>query len=213
MDVFGSHWKDHYKKIKADWVKKVSDEDIVIVAGDISWAISEEGASKDLEWIEALPGRKIFVKGNHDFWWQSLKKLNEKYKTIDFIQNNAFLYGDVAFCGTRGWMIPNSEGFEESDTKIYRREVMRLERSIEAAREFKEAREIVVITHYPPITKQFLKTDFNDIILKNNIKHVIYGHLHDEKSWECTINGKYSGVNYYLTSCDYLNFKLLEIEI
>ncbi len=213
MDIFGAHWTNHHQKIKADWEQKVTDNDIVIVAGDISWAITEEEAHADLSWIDELPGRKIFVKGNHDYWWKSLSKLQGKYKTIDFIQNNAFCYNDIVFCGSRGWMMPGSDGFTDNDLKIYNREVMRLEMSIKEAKKCKDPKEIIVVTHYPPITKQVLNTNYNQVIRNHHINHVVYGHLHDENSWANTIVGEHDGINYYLTSCDYLDFKLIEITI
>ncbi len=210
MNIFGDNWNDHYKKIESDWKSQVRDNDIVVVAGDISWGINEEESEVDLLWVEKLPGTKIFIKGNHDYWWKSLKKLNEKYKTIKFIQNNAVVIDDYIFCGTRGWDIPYSET-DESDLKIYNREILRLKNSIKDAKKCCDNKEIILVTHYPPITKRCLSTEFNNVIIQNNIKTVIYGHLHGKDSFLKAVDEEINGIRYYLTSCDYLDFKLIDI--
>ena len=133
MDVFGEHWYKHHEKIKENWLEKISDKDTILIAGDISWSMKMEEGLKDLDWIHELPGRKIFVRGNHDYWWQSISKLNNLYEDMNFIQNNYFTYEDYAICGTRGWTCPGGEHFTEHDEKIYSRELIRLKLSLDLA--------------------------------------------------------------------------------
>lgn len=210
MDIFGNHWKNHENKIKEDWLKKVNYNDIVLIAGDISWALKYKEAIAHLKWIESLPGKKILIKGNHDLWWNSIKKLNSEYKNMYFIQNNSFVFDDIAFVGTRGWDIPGYHKFNEHDEKIYKREALRLENSINSLKD-NNYNKIIAMMHYPPIMKWNKKTNFVNILNNSNTKAVIYGHLHDSVSWNNIVE-KHLGINYILTSADYLDFKLIEIK-
>ncbi len=209
MDIFGDNWEEHYEKIKADWISKVKEEDLVLLTGDISWGMSLKEADEDFKWIDNLPGKKIIVKGNHDYWWTTLKKMNDLYKSIKFINNNFYEYNGIAICGSRGWLCPKDSEFTEHDTKIYNREVNRMEMSIKAAKAA-GMKEIIVIMHYPPTNDKHEESKFTDLFLKEEIKNVFYGHLHTELSFEAGIKGEFNGVHYYLTSCDYLDFKLLK---
>ncbi|GAB6107965.1 metallophosphoesterase [Fusibacter bizertensis] len=206
MEVFGAHWDKHYDKIKQDWLDRVKPEDTVILPGDISWAISFEGASKDLTWIDELPGRKIIFKGNHDFWWVSLTKMEGKYASIEFIHNSFSTYKNVGICGTRGWVCP-SDDFTEEDEKIYKRELLRLQFSIKQA-QAAGYDDIIGVIHYPPTNEKKESSGFTEIFEKNDIKLVVYGHIHGKSNFKNALKGDYHGVNYQLTSCDYLNFKL-----
>ena len=152
MDIFGDKWLKHDEKIKNNWLKKINDEDTVLIAGDISWSMKMENGMQDLEWIHNLPGRKIMIKGNHDFWWSSITKLNNLYEDMNFIQNNFFSYEDYAICGTRGWTCPGGENFSQHDEKIYNRELNRLRLSLDAAVKsgFKK---FIVMIHYPPMNE------------------------------------------------------------
>lgn len=208
MDVFGEHWLNHYKRIKNDWIQRVTDEDVVLIAGDTSWAMNIEDALVDLEWIDALPGTKYLIKGNHDYWWKSVTKLNEQFKTLHFIQNNSFEIGDYAICGTRGWMLESSE-LSEQDQKIFNREIMRLERSVRDA--VKMNKKIIAVMHYPPMMKNQVDSGFSEILEKYGVSVVVFGHLHDSYSWNQAITGEHRGVEYHLVSCDYLDFHLKEI--
>ncbi|MEG2354340.1 MAG: metallophosphoesterase, partial [Clostridium sp.] len=126
MDVFGKHWEGHENKIISDWMKNVKDDDTVLVLGDTSWGINLEEAKEDLDIINNLPGKKIFVKGNHDYWWTTVTNLNKLYEDMSFLQTNFYEYNDYAICGGRGWMCPNDVKFDGNDEKIYVREENRL---------------------------------------------------------------------------------------
>lgn len=212
MNVFGDHWEQHYAKIKRDWYEKITDDDLVIVAGDISWAMRMEDALVDLEWINALPGRKVFIKGNHDYWWQSLTKMQGQYQTITYIHNNYYAIRGLAICGTRGWILPGSESFQKEDDKIYQRELRRLERSLKLASDDPTVKDIVVALHYPPIQPYSKDNEMVRLLKQYQIKHVVYGHLHDEGSWGFAIKGPFEGIHYHLVSVDYLGFGVKEID-
>lgn len=209
MDVFGQNWFQHDKKIKNNWVKRVKDEDTVLIAGDISWSMKIEDGMNDLQWIHNLPGRKIMVKGNHDYWWVSITKLNNLYEDMKFIQNNFFVYEDYAICGTRGWICPGGENFKAHDEKIYTRELSRLRLSLDAA--VKEGfKKFIVMIHYPPMNEKLVESGFVEIFKEYNIEKVVYGHLHGP-SLTKALNGEKDGIEYILTSGDYLDFNPIKI--
>lgn len=211
MDIFGPQWSEHYKKIEQDWDRNVNINDTVLIPGDISWAMTLEEAMRDLQWINERPGRKILIKGNHDYWWGSIKKLNSLFDNMHFIQNNYFIYEDYAICGTKGWTVPNENKFTEQDEKIYIREVHRLKLSLESAR--KEGyNKIITMLHYPPTNEKLEPSLFTEILETYGVEKVIYGHLHGEGSYSCGLKGEFNGVEYYLASCDYLDFKLLPLK-
>jgi uncharacterized protein len=205
MDIFGDIWKNHHDKIKQNWLNLVKEDDLVLISGDISWAMKFDDADKDLCFIEALPGKKIVIQGNHDYWWDSAAKLNERYKSISFIKNNYFTYKDYAICGARGWVCPNDTLFTKHDMKIYNREKGRLEASLSMAK--KEGfNKYIVMLHYPPTNNKKEDSCFIDTIKKYEVEKVVYGHLHGQKNFKASIQGHYKGTNYYLASCDYINF-------
>lgn len=209
MDVFGDKWYKHDEKIKENWLKSINDQDTVLIAGDISWSMKMEEGKEDLEFIHNLPGRKIFIKGNHDYWWTSITKLNSLYDDMDFIQNNFFSYEDYAICGTRGWVTPSSSKFTAHDKKIYDRELIRLRLSLDLAvkANFKK---IIVMVHYPPTNEGFNDLGFIDIFKEYNVEKVIYGHLHGY-GLNNVFEGIKDGIEYMLTSCDYINFDPIKI--
>ncbi len=209
MDIFGEKWENHHEKIKNNWIEKISAEDTVLIAGDISWSMSISEGLEDLEWIHKLPGKKILIKGNHDYWWSSITKLNSLYEDMDFIQNNFFNYKDVAICGTRGWNCPGAARFTEHDEKIYNRELIRLRISLdEAVRS--GYNKFIVMLHYPPTNDKFEETKLISILKEYNVSKVIYGHLHGP-SLNRLYEGNIEGVEYIVTSCDYLDFDPLKI--
>ena len=206
MDIFGNKWIKHEEKIKASWMELVNDDDLVLIAGDISWGINQSESYNDLKWIDDLPGKKIISKGNHDYWWGSITKLNKMFDNIKFIQNNFYTYNDYAICGTRGWVYPLET---EKDEKIYARELIRLRLSLDAAVKAGYSK-IIVMIHYPPTNENMEETEFIKIFKDYNVEKVIYGHIHGyglSKVVECT----YDDVEYIMTSADYLDFKLKKI--
>jgi predicted phosphohydrolase len=156
MDIFGDNWTGYWEKIKIDWTSKVSDEDIVLIAGDISWAMSLENARIDFAELEKLSGRKVIIRGNHDYWWSSYSKVKAVLsKTTFAVQNNAVRIDDCLFCGTRGWTIA-AEGSNEEDKKIYDRELQRLKLSLEdMKKQKKEGDKVFGLIHYPPFNVKF----------------------------------------------------------
>lgn len=209
MDVFGEHWSEHDEKIKENWINNIKEEDTILIAGDLSWAIKMEESLKELEWINNLPGRKIISKGNHDYWWSSISKLNKLYANMNFIQNNFFLYGDYAICGTRGWSCPGAYNFKAHDEKIYAREQIRLRLSLDAAKKAGYDK-IICMIHYPPTNEKFEESAFTAIFKEYNVEKVIYGHLHG-KSLNKVLNGEHEGIEYIMTSCDFIDFNPVRI--
>lgn len=212
MNIFGENWNKHEEKIKNDWLSKVKPEDWVIHPGDFSWAMYLKDTIKDFEYLNNLPGKKIMLKGNHEYWWTTVTNmknfLNENnFQNIDFLQNNSFEVEDKIICGTRGWSLVNEE--TESAKKIIDREALRLELSIKSG--LGREKEIIVFMHYPPIIKQNINTQFMKVLQKYNIKRCYYAHLHS-KSIKDAIEGEVQGIEFKLVSADGLDFKLLKIE-
>ncbi len=206
MKVFGKHWYKHYEKIEKDWMARVQDDDLVLIPGDVSWAMRLEEARKDMNFIKSMPGKKVMVKGNHDYWWQSLNKVSSMYPEFMYIQNNSITYDHIAICGTRGWICPNKNKFTKEDEKIYKREINRLEISLNTVSDNVDA--IYVMTHYPPTNDSLEPSDFTRIYEKYGVGKVIYGHLHGKESFKMGLKGIRNHVEYELVSCDYLDFKL-----
>lgn len=206
MCIFGPSWQDHMQKIKYDWLKDVQEEDLVLIPGDISWAMRLSEASTDLEWLNALPGKKICIRGNHDFWWDRPGKLNRLYEQLYFLQNTAYIVGHVGICGTRGWALEKCE-FEENERMI-KRECQRLRLSLEAAMA-QHVKEIWVMMHYPPCESDKFTSPFIELMKQYPVKKIIYGHLHDENSWQKAPIGYIEQMAFYLVSADYLGFKPL----
>lgn len=212
MDIFGENWENHEKKIKDNWIKKVTDNDLVLLPGDFSWAMYLGDALEDFKFLNELPGKKLLLKGNHDYWWETLTKnrrfLEEhNFKNIDFIYNNSYLWEDKIIVGTRGW----SEQ-EEKPEKIIRRENTRLELSLNyGINKFGNDKEIIVCMHFPPFNKyEELDLNFIKTMKKYNVKKCIYGHIHGEAQKEA-IQGKINGIEFIMASSDYTNFDLIQI--
>lgn len=211
MDIFGEHWENHYEKIEKDWIKKVSQNDLVLLPGDFSWAMKLQNTYNDFKFIEKLPGKKLLLKGNHDYWWTTLKSMRKylkenNLKTIDFLHNNSYEFENYHICGTRGWTISENDS---ENKKIYKREVERLKLSLESLKQFKEEKDIIVCMHYPPI-KENETSKFVETMQEYNVKTCIYGHLHGASQKE-VIEGKIKNIQFKMVSCDYTNFKLIQI--
>ncbi|MDY6029388.1 MAG: metallophosphoesterase [Acidaminococcaceae bacterium] len=211
MDIFGERWRGHKEKIKTDWLQKVSDEDTVIICGDISWAMNLREAQQDLTWLAALPGRKILLRGNHDYWWDSMQKMQNLYgNAFDFLQNNCYETEAAVICGTRGWTLPSVETFTEEDEKIYAREGIRLELSLKSAQQRFPSLPQIVALHYPPLFKSGERNLFTELLEKYQVQHCVFGHIHGENC-EHVFEGVSNEVNYKLVSCDTQNFSLCKI--
>lgn len=207
MDIFGDNWKGHDTKIIDDWKSKVKDEDLVLLPGDISWALKLSDAALDLKVIDSLPGKKIISKGNHDYWWSSLNKMNNlDLKTINFLYNNSYEYRDISICGTRGWISKDSCEFTEDDIKIYDREVNRLKNSLEKAKN----KRIIAVIHYPPFNQDHSASDFTKLLSQYNVELCLYGHLHGQ-GHKYHYEGIIDGVEYKFIASDFLDFKLERI--
>ncbi len=206
MGIFGKAWEEHHEKIKENWINKISDDDLVLIAGDISWGMKLNEALKDIEYIHNMPGKKVIIKGNHDYWWSSISKINSLYDDIYFIQNTHYKFDDYAICGTRGWIALDGEEHNEA---VYKRELLRLEMSIQSA--IKEGiNKIIVMMHYPPLTKYTRCREFLDILSKYKVEKVIYGHIHSSSENIC-FNGIYNDIEYICTSADIINFDPVRI--
>jgi predicted phosphohydrolase len=213
MDIFGSHWSDHWNRIREDWSARVRPEDIVLIPGDISWAMQLEDARIDLDSIGSLPGTKIMIRGNHDYWWSSLSKVKRILPpSVHVLQNNSLTLDGYTFCGTRGWINPGMKDFGEHDAKIYNRELQRLKLSLDHgvtnSKSFESS--LIVLLHYPPFDDRGQATEVVNLLEQYKPSHVVYGHLHGEGA-KYAFEGKYNDTMYYLVSCDYLNFKLKKI--
>ena len=212
MDVFGDHWEGHFARISQDWRERVEPEDIVLIPGDISWAMQLAHAVPDLRAIGELPGRKILVKGNHDYWWSSLTQLKAILpERMDVLQHSAIDVGGAVVCGTRGWVIPTRETpLAPEDEKLYQRELMRMEMALQAADKLRAGRPIVVMMHYPPLYLSERDTAFTQLFERYGAHTVVYGHLHG-LGIRSGFNGEHAGVQYRLVSCDSLEFQLAKI--
>ena len=212
MDVFGPKWENHTERLKENWLSLVSPEDLVIICGDISWGLRLEEAMADLEFLDTLPGHKVITKGNHDLWWSSVSKLNKISEGMTFLQNTAYVIdepqsnGDarkLAICGTRGWICPGTDGFDEHDQKIYNRETLRLKMSLDDAVS-KGATEIIAALHYPPSNDRFEDSAFTKTLEEYGVKTCVYGHLHGRDAFKNGYKGVWNGVEYKLVSLDFV---------
>lgn len=209
MNVFGAHWEGHFDRIRADWKARVSGEDTVLIPGDISWAMQIENAMDDLRAIAELPGRKILLRGNHDYWWCGITRLRELLPDGMYaVQNDAMLLDGVAFCGTRGWTLP-APGAADDDEKIYSRELLRMEMSLQRAAALR-ANRLIVMCHYPPLGEGGAETRLSKLLEQYRPDDVVYGHLHGA-SLRGAVCGAVHGIRYHCVSCDGLNFRLYRL--
>lgn len=205
MDIFGDNWQHHQKKIEDNWRKIITEQDTILIPGDISWGLNLAEAKCDLDFIADLPGEKILLRGNHDYWWSSAARLNAMYEKMYFIQNDYVEYNGKAVCGSRGWTLPNEQKFDARDMKIYKRELIRCRLSLERAAANKYE-EIIFMMHFPPAMMGVAENAFMDILKEYPIKTVVYGHLHGSGNYDTGIKGIQGGIEYHLVSSDYLGF-------
>ncbi|TEB11130.1 metallophosphoesterase [Pelotomaculum propionicicum] len=204
MDVFGAEWHEHYRKIYENWTNTVSAGDLVLLPGDISWALKLDEARFDLDFLGRLPGRIICLAGNHDYWWQSLSKVRAVLPpNMKVIQNDHVRVGSLAICGSRGWWCPGSDYFKEDDLKIYRRELIRMENSLRGAAG--SAEEIIAMLHFMPTSERHEMNEFIELFKKYNVGNVVYSHLHGAAA-RLRLPGQAWGINFHLVSADYLKF-------
>ena len=206
MDVFHG-WTDYVDRLKANWERLVTDNDTVVVGGDISWARKLEECYEDFSFINALPGKKLFLKGNHDYWWQTKKKLDDylaenHFDTISILFNNAFEVEGKTVCGTRGWYY-DKEG--EHDIKVINREIGRLRTSYAEAKKLSDTTPTVFL-HYPPVYGDVECEEIMGALLELDVKECWYGHLHGERTHKNAVTGMYKGIDFHLIAADYTRF-------
>ena len=205
MDVFGKLWTGYVDKLRAG-LSVIGPEDTTVLLGDLSWSMDLEGAQQDFAFINAIPGRKIILKGNHDYWWTTAAKFykfcgEQGFEDLWILNNNCYFYGDLALCGTRGWFFEEEKGTAH-DEKVFKRELMRLEASLKAAGD----REKLCFLHYPPVYKGYRCQPILDLLHAYGVKSCYYGHLHSE-SHRLAITGDYEGIDFRLVSADYVGFR------
>lgn len=215
MDVFGGNWHDYINKIREDWQAKVEDGDVVLIGGDISWAMDVKDAKEDIEkTLCDLKGKKVLIKGNHDYWWSGITKVRDALPEGFYaLQNDCVKFGNVIFCGSRCWSVPGSPDFKEQDNKIYLRETERLKLSLSSALKMKnDGDKIIALIHFPPFNVRRESSNFTDLFEQFGVDAVVYGHLHG-KNVRADKTLTKNGIDYYLTSCDQVENKLTEIKI
>lgn len=211
MDIFG--WGDHTGIIKENWIRKIRYDDYVLIPGDISWGINLEEADPDFAFIEALPGTKIMIKGNHDYWWSTRQKFErhckEKgYKSLKMLHNNMYEADGYAICGSRGWKPADDDGFSKEDKKIYHRELERVRNSLKEGS--KTGKKIITMLHYPPFDTNHDPNDFSRLLDEYGVSICIYGHIHSKAndSWK---NENIDNMKYHLVSCNIVDFDPVRI--
>lgn len=208
MDIFGERWEGHVEKIVVDWQEKVKADDVVLIPGDISWAMTLDEVQNDLELLGQLPGKTVLLKGNHDFWWSSISRLRLSLPDgIYAIQNDAIKIGEYIFCGSRGWIyLPESP----EDEKIYKRELKRLELSLKSMQRIRENEQIIALLHFPPTDATGADSAITSLLENYQVDQVVYGHLHGQSA-QMAFSGSKNGVVYHFVACDALDFRLLKL--
>ncbi len=210
MDIFGSRWENHTEKLLSSF-SALNDDDTTVICGDLSWGMDLAEAREDFLFIDRLPGKKIILKGNHDYWWTTATKTKSFFRengisTIDILNNNCFFYGeDAAICGTRGWFYEEDTG-SQHDKKILNRELQRLETSLKAAGD----RIKYVFLHYPPKYGSYVCSEILELFDRYGVALCCAGHIHG-KSLQSVFEGKYRETEYKMVSADHLNFSPLFI--
>lgn len=208
MELFGKDWENYEQRIDENWKATVKDTDTVLIPGDISWSLDLDSAYADFAYIDSLPGNKIMIKGNHDYYFSTLTKVNKflednNFKSIKILNNNSFCVENINICGFRGW--GNTEDENVDDYKVYQRELVRLELSLNSIEEENKGKDIIVMTHFPPF-----RHEIKEIFKKYNVKKCIYGHLHGEGHYMIK-EGLIDGVEYTMVSGDYTGFNLVKL--
>ncbi|MBR4942953.1 MAG: metallophosphoesterase, partial [Clostridia bacterium] len=212
MNIFGGNWDGHFEKIKSDWLATVKEEDIVLIAGDISWAMKMEDALVDLKALKGLPGKKVFIRGNHDYWWNGITKLRDSAPddSFYFLQTDAVKIGEFVIVGSRGWTCPGSADYTEQDQKLYLREAERFRLALlDGEKLYKEGDKKIVMVHFPPMNPKKEDTLFTKQFEQNGVDKVVFGHIHG--TFYYPLKTEKNGIEYLLTSCDKTDFNLVKI--
>ena len=211
MDIFGPHWENHFERIAEDWRSRVGAEDVVLLPGDLTWAMHLEEAMEDLGRVGELPGRKLILRGNHDYWWSAIGRVRRALpEGMYAIQNDVLQLDGMLFAGSRGWIIPVGENADANDVRIYQRERLRLEMSLKAARRMDADAPLIAMMHYPPLMDS--AKGFSDILEAYRVRDCVYGHLHGA-GLNGAVRGERGGVRYHQVSCDGLGFRLYMLRI
>ena len=206
MDVFGEAWRGHAEKLERNWRETVNEDDLVLIPGDISWAMQLSAALPDLSFIGDLPGKKVLLKGNHDYWWSTVNKMTQALPdSLFFIHNNFFIAENWGICGSRGWLTPCDPAFQATDESIYLREVSRLRVSLAAARAGGCER-LIVMLHFPPVYLDECSNGFTDLLEEYNVETCIFGHIHGDGA-HMAPRGYIKGAACHLVACDALDFQ------
>ena len=212
MAVFGGNWEGHFEKIKSDWLATVQEDDIVLIAGDISWAMKLDDAKQDLLALQDLPGKKVFIRGNHDYWWSGIGKVRASApnESFVFLQTDAVKIGNFVIVGSRGWSCPGSPDFTEQDQKLYLREAERFRLAFATADKLvAEGDKKIAMIHYPPFTLKNEDTLFTRLFEENGVEKAVFGHIHGAVYFP--LKSEKNGITYHLTSCDKVAFRLVKI--
>ena len=211
MNVFGEGWEGHFEKIKADWQAKVAEEDIVLIGGDTSWGMKLEEGMYDVRTLAPLKGKKVFVRGNHDYWWSGITRgRSAAAEGFCFLQNDCGRLGNVVIAGSRGWACPGSADYTEHDRALYLREAERFRLAFhEVSKVRREGDLLIALIHYPPFNVKKEDTLFTELFEKNGVNKAVFGHLHG--SGYFPLRSEKAGIEYFLTSCDKVNFTLTQI--
>ena len=212
MDIFGPVWENYLEEIEASWDSLVSDDDIVLIPGDISWAMYLKDAVADLKYISHFKGKKVLLRGNHDYWWKSISELRRNLpENMYAVQNDAIKFENVIICGSRGWVVPETTHKSEEDKKIYKRELIRLELSLKEATTLRQDGDVLIcLTHYPPFNSRHEDSDFTRLMEKYGVNKAVFGHLHSYDKRQALTYSK-NGIDYFLTSCDLVKNQLVRI--
>lgn len=205
MDMFGGPWVNHANRLRDIWLRLIDEKDTVLIPGDISWALKLEEVIADFDWLRQLPGKKVIMKGNHDLWWSSRKKMENLFPDFFFLQNNCYEGDNFVLTGSRGWVLPGASDFcEDLDKKVYERELLRLKAGLEAAKKCADGRPIIAATHFPPMNEKKETSEITKMFTEYNVMYAVYGHLHGTSGFLNGFEGVMDGVTYRLVSLDKL---------
>lgn len=212
MDIFGKEWVDHFDVIKQDWMSRVSEDDVVLMPGDFSWAMRINEAASDFDLFKGMPGKKVILRGNHDYWWNTISVVRKNIPQGFFaLQNDVLRFDDVLICGTRGWLCPDKAPLSEEDNKIFLREIERLKLSLaQMDKERAQDDKVICIMHFPPFNSRYEPSEFVKLMIEHNIPTVVYGHLHGANSRAELYVRKFN-IDFYLTSSDLVSNHLVQI--